>query len=406
MYSSYNSDMMSSGGDTDTDSDSNNNNNNNCGEIIDMNDLENIRVKNNIPIIMNQDKLDTIGEIFFISVDSKDRFFQSGNTTFDYNINSLGKVYKNVADFSIEGIVIPNLYLDPLKVHGLHTNSIISTSNAANSNVIRTRRISDLNYITLKISNLSGNTDGSNNNIRKSSGVLVLDRSLDTSNSTGTYVKNDGDTNFIEIGNKSNSTLAGMDTNNLVFKPMESLKFEFQVPIASLFDLKFTICDPYGNTLSLLNDYLTIDYITLDNNKLVIRTNEYFSPDEYKVGDHISVSNLVINTPILEVDNNGLVQFLQSTIKTHPILALGEKTTDNVNPDPLNSSNLFNVIYTGIDYTLNKSTGVISTNDFSIGANVVRLTSGNLINNNLQNSIFMNINSKRNTSDFLKTRMI
>ena len=124
MYSSYNSDMMSSGGDTDTDSDSNNNNNNNCGEIIDMNDLENIRVKNNIPIIMNQDKLDTIGEIFFISVDSKDRFFQSGNTTFDYNINSLGKVYKNVADFSIEGIVIPNLYLDPLKVHGLHTNSI------------------------------------------------------------------------------------------------------------------------------------------------------------------------------------------------------------------------------------------------------------------------------------------
>ena len=253
---------------------------------------------------------------------------------------------------------------------------------------------------------MSGNTDGSNNNIRKSSGVLVLDRSLDTSNSTGTYVKNEGDTNFIEIGNKSNSTLAGMDTNNLVFKPMESLKFEFQVPIASLFDLKFTICDPYGNTLSLLNDYLTIDYITLDSNKLVIRTNEYFSPDEYKVGDHISVSNLVINTPILEVDNNGLVQFLQSTIKTHPILALGEKTTENVNPDPLNSSNLFNVIYTGIDYTLNKSTGVISTNDFSIGANVVRLTSGNLINNNLQNSIFMNINSKRNTSDFLKTRMI
>ena len=84
----------------------------------------------------------------------------------------------------------------------------------------------------------------------------------------------------------------------------------------------------------------------------------------------------------------------------------GEKTTANVNPVPLNSSNLFNVIYTGIDYTLNKSTGVISTNDFSIGVNVVRLTSGNLINNNLQNSIFMNINSKRNTSDFLKTRMI
>lgn len=36
MYSSYNSDMMSSGGDTDTDSDSNNNNNNNnnCNHTI------------------------------------------------------------------------------------------------------------------------------------------------------------------------------------------------------------------------------------------------------------------------------------------------------------------------------------------------------------------------------------
>ena len=61
----------------------------------------------------------------------------------------------------------------------------------------------DLNYITLKISNLIDNTDGSNNNIRKSSAVLVLDRSLDTSNSTGKYVKNEGDTDYIEIGNKA-----------------------------------------------------------------------------------------------------------------------------------------------------------------------------------------------------------
>ena len=42
---------------------------------------------------------------------------------------------------------------------------------------------------------------------------------------------------FIEIGNTGNSTLASTDTNNLVFKPMETLKFEFQSP-ASLFDLK------------------------------------------------------------------------------------------------------------------------------------------------------------------------
>ena len=405
MYNSrkYNSDMISSGGDTDSESDSNLND---CGEEIDINDLENIRIKHNIPIQLDEDKFETISEFFFISVDSKDRLYLSGNTNFNYSINSLGQVYKNVASFTIEGIILPNLYLDPLKVHGLYKDSIVSSSSSSDSKVIRTRRIADLNYITLKISNLTSNTDGSNNNIRKSSAVLVLDRSLDTSNSTGKYVKNEGDTDYIEIGNKASSTLANMDTNNLVFKPMETLKFEFQSPIASLFDLKFTLCDPYGNTLSLLNDYLTIDYIALDSNKLVIRTNEYFSPEEYKVGDHISLSNLVVDTPNTAIDNNGLVQFLESSSNTHPILALGEKTTVNENPGSQNTSNLFNVIYIAIDYTLNKTTGIVTGNDYNIAGNIVRFSSGNLINNNLQNSIFMNIECKRTTNDFLKTRMI
>ena len=158
--------------------------------------------------------------------------------------------------------------------------------------------------------------------------------------------------------------------------------------------------------MSLLNDYLTIDYIALEANRLVIRTNEYFSPEEYKVGDHISLSNLSVDTPNAAVDNNGLVQFLESSSNTHPILALGEKTTANENPGVANTSNLFNVIYIAIDYTLNKTSGVVSGNDFSIAGNVVRLSSGNLINNNLQNSIFLNIECKRTTTDFLKTRMI
>ena len=151
---------------------------------------------------------------------------------------------------------------------------------------------------------------------------------------------------------------------------------------------------------------ILIDYIALDSNKLVIRTNEYFSPEEYKVGDHISLSNLVVDTPNTAIDNNGLVQFLESSSNTHPILALGEKTTVNENPGSQNTSNLFNVIYTAIDYSFNNTTGIITGNDYNIAGNIVRLSSGNLINNNLQNSIFMNIECKRTTNDFLKTRMI
>ena len=65
-----------------------------------------------------------------------------------------------------------------------------------------------------------------------------------------------------------------MDTNNLVFK-LETLKFEFNFT-ASLFDLKFTICDPMViHCLSLMTIF-TIDYIALESNRLVIRTNEYF----------------------------------------------------------------------------------------------------------------------------------
>ena len=140
MYNSrkYNSDMISSGGDTDSESDSNFND---CEEEIDINDLENIRIQTNIPISLDEDKFETISEFFFISVDSKDRLYLSGDTNFNYSINSLGQVYKNVASFTIEGIVLPNLYLDPLKVHGLYKDSIVSSSSSSDSKVIRTRRI-------------------------------------------------------------------------------------------------------------------------------------------------------------------------------------------------------------------------------------------------------------------------
>ena len=66
MYNSrkYNSDMISSGGDTDSESDSNFND---CEEEIDINDLENIRIQTNIPISLDEDKFETISEFFFIS---------------------------------------------------------------------------------------------------------------------------------------------------------------------------------------------------------------------------------------------------------------------------------------------------------------------------------------------------
>ena len=280
---------MSSDGNSDSDSESESNENNNMVSHLKMGGIAK-SIK--LPI----DDLEIISEHFFISVDGKDRAFKNGNTTFDFNIESFKTIYKNIASITIQAITVPNIYLDCQQVHGLYLNSHITSGNSIDSNPVRPRQIRDLNYITVQMENIPGKMDGTNDSVRQSSGVFIFDREQEVSNSSGEYMKAEGSNDIVSFGNISSSMLADTNYNNLVFKTPEPFTLKFDTPIASLFELKFSVRDPFNNVLSLMNDYLSIHSITLNVDELRIRTNEYFSPEEYRLGNNLTFSDLVISS--------------------------------------------------------------------------------------------------------------
>lgn len=384
---------ISSGG-SDSESDSDNEN----SEIVSQLEIGGITK----PVSIPQDNLDIVSEHFFLSIDSKDRKLTSGDTTFNFNIESFKTIYKNIASISIQGIILPNFYLECQQVHGLYLNSHISTSDSADSAAIRPRQVRDLNYITLQIENITGKIDGSNDSIRQSSGVFVIDRELEVNNSSGEYTKAEGSTDYIESGNKGSSVLADTNYNHLVYKTMEPFTITFDTPIASLFELKLSIRDPFNNVFTLMNDYLTIMAISLDTDKLRIKTNEYFSPEEYRIGNNLVFSNIEITSAPGAEDRTGLVNFLTSKNRTHPIIGYTELDADT----PVSTTTkLFNTLIIGLDYSLNKTTGVISTNNFNIVGSLP-CNNSTLINSNLQTSIFVDIETQKNASKSLIPRMI
>lgn len=354
-------------------------------------------------IVLPSDKLDIVSEHFFLSIDSKDRVYSSGNTTFDFNIESFKNIYKNISSFTIQGIIVPNIYLECQQVHGLYLNSHISTSNSSDSSVIRPRQISDLNYITVQVDNIPGKTDGTNDSVRQSSGVFIIDRELEVNKSNGEYMKAEGNNNYIEFGNKSSSLLADTNYNNLVFKTIEPFKINFDTPLASLFELKFSLRDPFNNVLSLMNDYLSIHSITLNNgDELRIRTNEYFSPEEYRIGNNLLFSGLTATSVPAGVNSVSLINFLTNEKKTHPIIGYTELGTFSV----ASSTKLFNTLVIGLEYSLNKTTGAITGNDFNISSETVSFSSGTIINSNIQTSLFIEIETHKTFNKSLNPRMI
>ena len=65
-----------------------------------------------------------------MSIDSKDRKITSGDTTFNFSTESFKTIFKNIASISIQGIILPNFYLECQQVHGLYLNGHISMSDS------------------------------------------------------------------------------------------------------------------------------------------------------------------------------------------------------------------------------------------------------------------------------------
>ena len=56
---------------------------------------------------------------------------------------------------------------------------------------------------------------------------------------------------------------------------------------------------------------------------------------------------------------------------------------------------IFNTLVIGLEYSLNKTTGAITGNDFNISSETVSFSSGTIINSNIQPSLFIEIETHK-----------
>jgi hypothetical protein len=128
--------------------------------------------------------------------------------------------------------------------------------------------------------------------------------------------------------------------------------------------------------------------------KLVV--NEYFSPEEYKVGDTIIFKNITYAT-----NNNGKLKHFLERTNGHVIIDLEDTATS-----PVLNQTFFNAIVIGLEYGLTESTGDISIDTFGLTDSIMpTFTTGTILNLNNQHIIKMSIETEHYNEDF-KTRLL
>ena len=341
-------------------------------------------------------------------ISSADRNYTNNETTFNYNVEFAPKIssnekraffirnFKNIKSISVVNVYIPNYYLDVKHLHGLVSDSIINNSETIDNNNIRLPRLNDLPYITLKISDIGANLDGTNKHLNHATCMLTIDDSKDsTNNSSGGYTYKADSTN-VSIGNKSNTVISDTDKKMLIFKNVTDWeKIYYPSPKANLNGFQVSFYDPTGKQLSFLDDYLTVSTFVKNSNKIKVTMSEYFSPEEYRVGDIIIFRNVIVST----TGTISTTQFQNFINREEGHIIIGH---DTINSD----TKLYKDIYIGFPYTITKSAGSASKDDFGMAGTTYSVSSGTLINHSIQNTICMKITNERYNYNSNNVRLI
>ena len=300
-----------------------------------------------------QDIYKTITRNHFLLILGKDRSYTNGETNFSFNVDFTSNYitnYKNIRSVKILYVFIPDLYTDIKSVHGLINDTLITSSSSADSNNIRLNRIKDYDFITMNIDFIGSCVDSTNNIFSNASFILYPeDFKRNTTNNSGRYEPNSSMNNY-EVGNVGNSLIAGTSKGLIYFKNLSAFdKIYYPATKASIPSMKFSFYSPYGELLSLMDDYLTVERISVavdgSNNITVlkIRMTEYFSPEEYKIGDKININSISIggagtitafdsDTPAV----NGAWQVNQTAVSASAFTTSGsgEKLVLSITTDP------------------------------------------------------------------------
>ena len=188
----------------------------------------------------NDEDKHTTDDKHLIVINSIDRNHTEGDTTFSYTINTnnsnsqgnLSNNYRNISSICIDSLYIPNKYLDIHTLHGLKKEGqkISSTKH------LQTPKLSNVQYLILKISDINNNIDGSNSIVNNSTSILVIDDVIPRNINSGGF--NIVGSDYVSVGNLGNNVTTGTDNSNIAFRNVSNF-YSNSVP-----DLSSTIAAP------------------------------------------------------------------------------------------------------------------------------------------------------------------
>jgi hypothetical protein len=241
----------------------------------------------------------TIDETKIIFFNTKDVNYLTGDNSFNFSIyftpgnnelSSINRNFKNVKKINLVDLVIKDCYIDTEYANYLYNKGLLGLSNN-----IRLERLSDLPYLILEITDVNNLNFGTNNHLNKSSFILKYDDDKDIRNNSGTFITYNESDN-LEYKNINNSLLPETNNKMLYYKVFGDICMEYlPSPMGTLKNMKICLKTPYGNILSKMNNYLTISSIIRNHDNLLqLNFTEYFSTEEYSIGDKILIKNLTI----------------------------------------------------------------------------------------------------------------
>lgn len=344
-------------------------------------------------------------------INSKDRNYESNESTYDFSINftsmsnslsknaTINKNFKNIVQIELLELIIPNIYVNQREVVCLYDESLITSKTAVdeNSNHIVCEKISDLPYLIVNMSEIENNNVGTNKEINKSSFIVRYDDYKDKTNNSGSYVNNG--VNVFEIGNVNNSTIAISDRKLLTYKPFGDLSINYNSqPRNYLKNIKIDLTTPNGTLLTNLSHYLILQYVELkdtsgDYNKLHITFTKHFTPDEYHLGDNIIFKDVSLSGSFERCEN-----FLNRS-SGHTIIG---------HSDNIAGTKLYKSIIVALDFTLDLSTTTrtIVKDNFGLNTDTQVSSTGTLINSSLQCIFAIKVKTESRDQQMLHSNII
>lgn len=337
--------------------------------------------------------------------DTKDINYLCGDNTYNFSIyfspgndtlSSINRTFKNITSISFIDLVIRDSYTDLSYVNFLYNKGTLSVTNN-----IRLERLSDLPYLILEITDINNINYGTNNNINKSSFILKYDDYKDVRNNSGRFISYSQNDN-LQYKNTNNSLLPETNNQLLYYKCFSKTDMNYYPsPKGTLKNMKICIKTPHGKIIQKMNNYLTLSSVKKDDNDLLqITFTEYFSPEEYSLGDRIILKSIIITGSMQR--KSDLETYLNDC-EGHLILSHGNNLDSTKMYKSLSISFKNDLLK---DSSISSASATYNEDDFGLSDSSDTTCSGTIINSSQQILLGLEIKSEIRDNNLLHGNII